>query len=56
MLLTLKKLKRIMVVHTLSQHSGGRGKEVFCEFEVRLVYRVSSRTGRDTQKPCLETP
>lgn len=44
------------MVHTLSQYSGGRGKEVFCEFEVRLVYRVSSRTGRDTQKPCLETP
>ena len=26
------------------------------EFEASLVYRVSSRTGRATQKPCLEKP
>jgi hypothetical protein len=34
---------------------GGRGKQV-SEFEASLVYRVSSRTARATQrkKPCLE--
>jgi hypothetical protein len=28
---------------------GGRGKQI-CEFEVSLVYRVSSRTARATQR------
>jgi hypothetical protein len=32
---------------------GGRGRQI-CEFEASLVYRVSSRTVRATQKPCLE--
>jgi hypothetical protein len=33
---------------------GGRGRQI-SEFEASLVYRVSSRTARDTQKkPCLK--
>jgi hypothetical protein len=36
-----------------SQHLGGRGSRI-SEFEASLVYRVSSRTARATQKPCLE--
>jgi hypothetical protein len=34
---------------------GGRGRWI-SEFEASLVYRVSSRTARATQKPCLEKP
>jgi hypothetical protein len=33
----------------LSQHLGGRGRWI-SEFEVSLVYRVSSRTARATQR------
>jgi hypothetical protein len=36
-----------VVEHT--QHLGGRGKWI-SEFEDSLVYRVSSRTARDTEK------
>jgi hypothetical protein len=37
------------------QHLGGRGRWI-SEFEASLVYRVSSRTDRATQrKPCLKT-
>jgi hypothetical protein len=32
-----------------SQHSGGRGRRI-SEFEASLVYRVSSRTARATQR------
>jgi hypothetical protein len=32
---------------------GGRGRQI-SEFEASLVYKVSSRTGRATEKPCLE--
>jgi hypothetical protein len=33
----------------------GRQSQVdLCEFEANLVCRVSSRTARATQKPCLE--
>jgi hypothetical protein len=32
-----------------SVHLGGRGRQI-SEFEASLVYRVSSRTARDTQK------
>jgi hypothetical protein len=32
---------------------GGRGRRI-SEFEASLVYRVSSRTARDTEKPCLK--
>jgi hypothetical protein len=35
-----------------SPHSGGRGGWI-SEFEAILVYKVSSRTARDTEKPCL---
>jgi hypothetical protein len=34
---------------------GGRGRQI-SEFEASLVYRVSSRTARATEKPCLEKP
>jgi hypothetical protein len=37
----------------LSQHLGGRGRQI-SEFEASLVYRVSSRTARATEKPSLE--
>jgi hypothetical protein len=33
----------------LIQHSGGRGRQI-SEFEASLVYRVSSRTARATQR------
>jgi hypothetical protein len=33
----------------LSQHLGGRGRQI-SEFEVSLVYKVSSRTARATQR------
>jgi hypothetical protein len=33
-------------------HSGDRGRRI-SEFEASLVYRVSSRTARATQKPCV---
>ena len=32
---------------------GGRGRWI-SEFEASLVYKVSSRTPRATEKPCLE--
>jgi hypothetical protein len=32
---------------------GGRGRRI-SEFEASLVYRVSSRTAKATEKPCLE--
>jgi hypothetical protein len=39
-----------------SQHSGGRGRWIF-EFEASLVYRVSSRTARATQRnPVWKSP
>jgi hypothetical protein len=34
---------------------GGRGRQI-SEFKASLVYRVSSRTARATEKPCLEKP
>jgi hypothetical protein len=35
--------------HLQSQHLGGRGRQI-SEFEASLVYRVSSRTARATQR------
>jgi hypothetical protein len=34
---------------------GGRDRQI-SEFEARLVYKVSSRTAKTTEKPCLEKP
>jgi hypothetical protein len=34
---------------------GGRDRQI-SEFESSLVYRVSSRTAKTTEKPCLEKP
>jgi hypothetical protein len=44
-------------VHTFlySQHSGGRGRWTSA-FEASLIYRVSSRAARATEKPYLEKP
>jgi hypothetical protein len=36
-----------------SQHLGGRGRQI-SEFKASLVYRMSFRTARATQKPYLE--
>jgi hypothetical protein len=39
-----------VVAHTFNpEHSGGRGRRI-SEFEASLVYRVSSRTARATQR------
>jgi hypothetical protein len=39
-----------VVAHTFkSQHLGGRGRQI-SEFEASLVYKVSSRTARATQR------
>jgi hypothetical protein len=38
-----------MVVQALPQHSGGRDRWI-SEFKASLVYRVSSRTARATQR------
>jgi hypothetical protein len=45
----LKKLLKPGVVAQECQHSGGRGRQI-SEFEASLVYKVSSRTGRATQR------
>jgi hypothetical protein len=37
------------------QHSGGRGRWV-SEFEASLVYKVSSRTAKDTQRNPVSAP
>jgi hypothetical protein len=37
-----------MVAHAF-KHSGGRGRQIF-EFEASLVYKVSSKTARATQR------
>jgi hypothetical protein len=34
---------------------GGRGRQI-SEFKASLVYKVSSRTARATEKPCLGKP
>ena len=45
-----KDLKLGVVAHAFSpSHSGGRGRQI-SEFEASLVYRVSSRTARATQR------
>jgi hypothetical protein len=33
---------------------GRQSQGDLCEFEAGLVYRVSSRTARDIEKPCLK--
>ena len=38
-----------MVAHTFNPSTGGRGRQI-SEFKASLVYRVSSRTVRDTQR------
>jgi hypothetical protein len=39
----------------LTQGSGGRDRYI-TEFQASLVYRLSSRTARATQKNCLPKP
>jgi hypothetical protein len=52
--LSLKDFFRwIVVAHAFtSQHLGGRARQI-SEFEASLVYRVSSRTARAIEEPCL---
>jgi hypothetical protein len=46
----------MVVVHAFKfQHLGGRGRRI-SEFEASLVYRVSSRTARDTQRNPVSNP
>jgi hypothetical protein len=41
----------------LIQHLGRRGKKIFLELKVRLVYRANSKTSRATQrKPVSKNP
>jgi hypothetical protein len=42
--------------HLYSQHSGGRDRRISVFCVASLVYRVSSRTDRAAEKPCLENP
>lgn len=44
-----------VVAHIYPPHSGGRGKGI-SEFEASLVFRVSSRITRDTEKPFRINP
>jgi hypothetical protein len=44
-----KKTKLGMVAHAFNPSMGGRGKQI-SEFETSLVYKVGSRTARDTQR------
>jgi len=37
-------------LHTLNPNTGRQRQADLCEFEASLVYRVSSRTARDTQR------
>ena len=41
-----------MLVQAFNPCAGARDKQIF-ELETSLVYRVSYRTARATQKPCL---
>jgi hypothetical protein len=38
-----------------SQHSGGRGRQI-SEFEVSLIYKMSSRTARAIQRNLVSKP
>jgi hypothetical protein len=41
------------VAQAFNPNLGGRGRRI-SEFKASLVYKVSSRTARATEKPCLE--
>ena len=46
----------VVVAHTCNPSTlGGRGRRI-SEFEASLVYRVSSRTGRATQRNPVSNP
>jgi hypothetical protein len=45
----------VVVLAFKSQHLGGRGRQL-SEFEASLVYRVSSRTARATQRNPVSKP
>jgi hypothetical protein len=50
------KRKPGIVAHTFNPSNfGGRGRQI-SEFEASLVYNVSSRTARATEKSCLKKP
>jgi hypothetical protein len=53
--LSLKKKKNLLLwLLTHTRHLGGRGRWI-SEFEASLVYRVSSRTARATQRNHFKT-
>jgi hypothetical protein len=43
-----------MVAHTFNPSTREAEAGGFREFEASLVYKVSSRTARATEKPCLK--
>ena len=43
-----------MVAHAFIPSTGEAEQVDLCEFEASLVYRVSSRTARATERPFLE--
>jgi hypothetical protein len=45
-----------MVAHTFNPSTWEAEAGRFLEFEASLVYRVSSRTARAAENPCLEKP
>ena len=46
----------MLVTHTFNPSSWEAEAGRFLEFEVRLVYRASSRTGSDTQRNPVSNP
>ena len=44
----------MLVAHTFNPSTGRQWQVDLSEFEASLVYRVSSRTARMTEKPCLK--
>jgi hypothetical protein len=55
-LLGLQKVFKCLKIEEHLKHLGGRGRWI-SEFEASLIYRVSSRTARATQRnPVSKTP
>ena len=45
---------QVVVVNAFYPNTWRQNQSDLCEFEASLVYRVSSRTARATEKACLE--
>ena len=50
----LKKKNPGMMVHAFNPSTQEVELGNLCEFELNMVYRMSSRTGWNTEKPCLK--